>query len=170
MKIALQAINELQRSGLIRLQAIGGAIGATFYLEPISTFDLDIFVIFEDAPLILSLTPIYDFLKSRGHRPEGDAVMIGDWPVQFLPAESPLLREAVEEARESDYEEIPIRVMTPEHLMAIALKTGRAKDFARLASFVESGVADATRFDSILARHQLTSNWILFKSRYLALQ
>ena len=32
--------------------------------------------------------------------------------------------------------------MTAEHLMAIALQTGRAKDQARLIMFVEAGIAD----------------------------
>ncbi len=44
MKLALQVINDLERAGLLRRHAIGGAMGATFYLEPVSTFDLDIFV------------------------------------------------------------------------------------------------------------------------------
>ena len=140
MKLALQVINDLEREGLIRAHAIGGAMGATFYLEPVSTFDLDIFVIFHHQPLILTLTPIYDFLRARGHLPAGDAVVIGNWPVQFLPAETPLLREAVEQARTHDYEGVSTRVMSAEHLMAIALQTGRAKDFARLVAFVEAGV------------------------------
>ena len=99
MRLALQAINDLEREGLIQKAAIGGAMGATFYLEPVSTFDLDIFVIFEGQPLILTLTPIYDFLKARGHLPEGDAVVVGNWPVQLLPAETPLCNLYVGMAR-----------------------------------------------------------------------
>jgi hypothetical protein len=167
MKLALQAINDLEREGLILSAAIGGAMGATFYLEPVSTFDLDIFVVFRHEPLILTLTPIYDFLRARGHRPEGDAVVIGNWPVQFLPAETPLLREAVEQARTVDYEGVPARVMSAEHLMAIAVQTGRAKDHARLVAFVESGVADPARLDDILARHGMKPTWQRFASRYL---
>lgn len=167
MRLALQAINDLEREGLIQKAAIGGAMGATFYLEPVSTFDLDIFVIFEGQPLIVSLTPIYDFLKARGHQPEGDAVVVGNWPVQFLPAETPLLREAVEQARQVDYEGIPARVMSAEHLMAVALATGRAKDHARLVAFVESGVADRARLNDILSRHGLKASWKRFEARYL---
>ena len=51
MKETLSEINELRAAGLIGQYAIGGAMGATFYLEPISTYDLDIFVIFEDLPI-----------------------------------------------------------------------------------------------------------------------
>lgn len=167
MKETLSEINELRKAGLIGQWAIGGAMGATFYLEPISTFDLDIFVIFEGAPLILTLTPIYDFLKARGHAPDGDAMMVHKWPVQFLPAESRLLREAVESAREIDFEGVPARVMTAEHLMAIALETGRGKDFARLLMFVESKVADMERLRELLERHGLGAAWRRFERNYL---
>lgn len=167
MKPALQALNDLERAGLVRHYAIGGAMGATFYLEPVSTFDLDIFVVFHHEGVILTLAPIYDFLRARGYQPQGESVVIGNWPVQFLPAETSLLREAVEQAPALDYEGVPTRVMSAEHLMAIALQTGRAKDYARLVAFVESGVADMARLDDILARHGLREAWQRFKSRYL---
>ena len=167
MKDTLAEINALHAAGLIGRNALGGAMAATFYLEPISTYDLDIFAIFEGAALILTLTPIYDFLKARGPAAEGDAIVVHGWPVQFLPAESALLREAVEQAREIDFEGVPARVMTAEHLMAIALQTGRAKDHARLVAFVESGVADAEALRQIFARHGLTATWEDFARKYL---
>lgn len=94
-------------------------------------------------------------------------MVIGNWPVQFLPAETPLLREAVEQAPAHDYEGVPIRVMSAEHLMAIALQARRAKDHARLVAFVQSRVADPTRLDAVLVRHGLREAWQRFKSRYL---
>lgn len=169
MKDTLAEINELRTAGHIGKWAIGGAMGATFYLEPISTYDLDIFVIFEGAPLILTLTPIYDFLKARGHTADGDAVMVHGWPVQFLPAESALLREAVEQASEIDFEGVPARVMTTEHLMAIALQTGRGKDFARLVTFAEARTANDAKLHDILARHGLEAAWKRFEQNYLNL-
>jgi len=167
MKESLSEVNELQSAGFIGRWAIGGAMGATFYLEPVSTYDLDIFVIFEGAPLILTLTPIYDFLQSRGHKAEGYAMLLHGWPVQFLPAESSLLREAVEQAREVDFEGVSAWVMTPEHLMAIALQTGRGKDYARLLAFVESQAADNQKLHEILKRHGLTAAWEKFRRNFL---
>jgi len=169
MKDTLFEINKLHAAGLIDKWAIGGAMGATFYLEPISTYDLDIFVIFEGSPLILTLTPIYDFLKARGHAAEGDAVMVHGWPVQFLPAESTLLREAVEQAREIDFEGVPARVMTAEHLMTIALQTGRGKDLARALTFMEARAANDAMLHNILARHGLEAVWKRFEQNYLNL-
>lgn len=167
MKETLAEINALRTAGLIGQWAIGGAMGATFYLEPISTYDLDIFAIFEGTPLILTLTPVYDFLKARGHTADGEAMIIHGWPVQFLPAESALLREAVEGAREADFEGVPVRVMTAEHLMAIALQTGRGKDFARLVTFMEAQVADEAKLRELLKRHDLSGAWKRFEQNYL---
>jgi hypothetical protein len=168
MKDTLAEINELRAAGPIGSCAIGGAMGATFYLEPISTYDLDIFVIFEGSPRILTLTPVYDFLKGRGHSADGDAILVHDWPVQFLPAESALLKEAVEQAREIDFEGVAARVMTAEHLMAIALQTGCGKDYARLVTFVEFRVADEAKLQEILERHGLTAAWKRFEQNYLS--
>jgi hypothetical protein len=40
MKPTLQVLNELEGSGVIERYAIGGAMGATFYVEPLLTFDV----------------------------------------------------------------------------------------------------------------------------------
>lgn len=39
----ITTINQMQADGVIERYAIGGAVGATFYLEPIATLDVDIF-------------------------------------------------------------------------------------------------------------------------------
>lgn len=44
IKEAIFVINQMQADGIIGRYAIGGAIGETFYLEPVSTVDLDIFM------------------------------------------------------------------------------------------------------------------------------
>ena len=40
-------LNQMERDGVIKRYAIGGAVGATFYLEPISTLDVDVFIAFK---------------------------------------------------------------------------------------------------------------------------
>lgn len=52
--------------------------------------------------------------------------------------------------------------MTQEHLMAIALKTGREKDFARIGLFLELGTFDPEYLNEILKRHDLLSKWESF--------
>lgn len=78
-------INQMENDGVIERYAVGGAVGATFFLKPVSTLDVDIF-----------------------------------------------------------------------------------KDKARLLQFVESGVLNADRFQSILARHDLNGKWQEFKNSFLS--
>jgi hypothetical protein len=51
----------MQADGVIGHYAIGGAVGATFYLEPTATYDIDIFI---SVPV--SLSPIYQYLIEHG--------------------------------------------------------------------------------------------------------
>ena len=128
----------MQTDGVIGKYAIGGAIGATFYLEPKSTFDLDIFVSFEanSGSQLVSLGSIYEYLGRLGYKPQGEHIVIEKWHVQFLPANDPLYLEALAEAVETQIEGEKTWVMTAEHLMAIALKVGRPKDFDRIRQFI----------------------------------
>ena len=129
----------MQADGVIERYAIGVAVGATFYLEPVATLDVDIFAALKPAPgcLIVSPQPIFDYLKAKGCTMEGEYIIIGGWPVQFLPPGSPLAEEALRESVSKDVDGTPARVFTAEHLAAIALQTGRAKDKARLLQFIE---------------------------------
>jgi hypothetical protein len=49
----------------------------------------------------------------------------------------------------------------------MALKTARAKDFARILQFVEAGVLDADKLDPILKRHGLLEKWEQFGAKFL---
>jgi len=167
MKQTLAIIEQLHISGVIGPYAIGGAVGAAFYLEPVATLDVDVFVIFEPPPLILTLTPIYEACAKLGYRAEGEAIVIEGWPVQFLAADQPLITEAVRTALSRESAGLTTRAMTAEHLMAIALQTGRAKDHARLVMFVEAGIADMDRLRDILTRHSLLERWTKFEHRFL---
>jgi hypothetical protein len=62
LKATLEMINGMQTDGIIGKYAIGGAVGATFYLEPLATADVDIFVMLPTGPgsSLLSLAPIYE--------------------------------------------------------------------------------------------------------------
>jgi hypothetical protein len=168
IKEAIAAINRMQADGVIGRYAIGGAVGATFYLEPVATLDLDVFVAFETKPgELVDLKPIYDYLAQGGGVIEKEHIVLAGWPVQFLPPGNPLVVEALTEAVERDVEGVPIRVFTAEHLAAIALQTGRAKDKARVLQFLEAGVLDAARFQAILTRHGLTDRWRKFERQFL---
>lgn len=158
----------MQADGVIGDYAIGGAVGATFYLEPVATLDIDVFVSLQgggDSPL-LSLTPIYDYLLMRGHKAEKEYIIIAGWPVQFLPPGNALVEEALTHAVETEVGNVRTRVMTAEHLTAIALQTGRAKDFARILQFIESGALEADKLDAIFKRHGLIAKWEQFGDKF----
>jgi hypothetical protein len=169
IKAVIVTINQMQAERVIDGYAIGGAVGATFYLEPVATLDVDVFIAFEPAPgsLIVSPQHIYDHLKAQGGTMQGEYIVIAGWPGQFLPAGTPLVEEALKEAVVRDVEGTPARVFTAEHLAAIALQTGRAKDKARLLEFVETGALDGARFQVILTRHGLGEAWGRFERQFL---
>lgn len=133
MKKTLQVLNALIIEGVISDYAIGGAMGATFYLDPVMTIDLDIFVLSLDKFNLLPLQPIYKALKAKGYLPdeqEKECVNIEGVPVLFLPAYNALLEEACQLAPINDYAGIKSKVISAEHLVAISLQTGRIKDKA----------------------------------------
>jgi len=165
----ISVINQMGADGVVDRYAIGGAVGATFYLEPVSTLDIDIFVAFRSEPgkALASPRPVFDYLTARGGAIQGEYILLHGWPVQFLPPTSPLAEEALAEAVTVDVEGTPVRVFTAEHLAAIALETGRAKDKARLLQFVEAGALEAKRFQAILARHGLVDRWRQFEQTLL---
>ena len=168
MKATLEVINQMRADRVIGNYAIGGAVGATFYLEPVATLDIDVFVSFQKtsgSPLV-SLTPIYDYLTARGFKAEKEYIIIEGWPVQFLPPGNALVEEALEQAVETELEGVPTWVMTAEHLTAIALQTGRAKDHARILQFIESGALKADKLDAILKRHGLVAKWEQFGDKF----
>lgn len=169
IKHVLAEINQMQNDGVIAGYAIGGAVGATFYLEPSATLHIDIFVGFEtrSGSCLITLQPIYDYLTGRGHVARGEHIEIADWPVQFLPPTGSLVEEALSDARPADVDGVPTRVFSAEHLVAIALETGRGKDMARILQFLDAGVLDVDKLEAILARHGLTDRWVSFENKFL---
>jgi hypothetical protein len=155
----LAILNELESAGLVERYAIGGAMAAFFYAEAVVTEDLDAFVLLQTSGGLISLTPIYDFLKQHGATEEREHLWLAGTLVQLIPTFDALTEEAVREAVEKNVGQTKTRVMRVEHLIAIALKTGRAKDFARITLLLEQAEVDVARLQEILVRHQLQNQW-----------
>jgi len=171
MKIleVIDVVNQMVADAVIERYAIGGAVGATFYLEPVSTLDVDIFIQLHATPgsVLLTLDPIFNYLRDRGCMMEGAHILISGWPVQFIPPPSPLAAEALANATEVDVNGLSARVFTPEYLGAIALQTGRAKDKARLLQFIEAHALDRTKFEELVECHQLVDQWREFQRQFV---
>ena len=164
MEATLNVLNELERSGVFTRYAIGGAMGATFYVEPLLTFDLDVFVVLpQTRGGLLTLEPLYNALRERGYEEEDECVSIEGVPVQFLPAYNALLEEALAEAQEKRYETASTRVLRAEHLLAIALQTGRDKDRERVRLLREQAPLDKEYLKLVLARYGLGEKWDQWK-------
>ena len=160
MDKTLQVLNGLVAEGVLSRYAIGGAMGATFYVEPALTFDLDIFVVLPQTVAgLYTLEPLYAALRDRGYSEEAECVNIEGIPVQFLPAHNDLLVAALIEARDVLYEQTPTRVLRAEHLLVIALQTGRDKDRERVRLLREQANLDADYLANLLRRHGLEGKW-----------
>jgi len=164
-KVAL-LLNEMVEQGIVADYAVFGAVAQMRYTEAVVTFDADILVAVAEPDKLDVLSPIYAFCRKRGYLPEGEAIRVGDWPVQFIPAFSKLTREAIRDAETGDLDGIPLRVIRADYLAVIALSVGRGKDFARVLALREADAVTDKEISDLAMRHNLTSEWNLFKERF----
>jgi hypothetical protein len=167
LKESAQLLNEMRASGVITNYALFDAIAQMRYTAPVATLDADFLITVPSPDRLDLLAPVYEFCRQRGLQPEGETIRVGAWPVQFVPAFSPLTMAAMETADVADFEGVPLRVVRADYLAVIALSTGRGKDFARVLALLESG--HVTRGDiALLAdRFGFGSAWTRFETRFL---
>ena len=162
MRDAFAVLNRMRNDGIIEKYAVGGAVAASILMEPMTTADIDIFVVLKAPPgrRLVTLEPIYNYLLEKGGKKEGQYIVYAGWPLQFLPANSSaLVSEALDHALELEADGISVFVFGPEYLAAIALETGRQKDKYRLHALMEFGILDERAFLTILDRHGLVSRY-----------
>jgi hypothetical protein len=161
-----ELLNEMSARGVILNYALFGATAQMRYTEPVATLDADVLVTLPPSVGLDLLRGIYQFCAERGFKPEGEAIRVGAWPVQFVPVFSPLTREAVEQAETADFEGVPFHVVRADHLAVIALSVGRAKDLTRILALLESGTVNRKQIASLAGRHGLAEAWRRFESRF----
>ena len=150
----LRAANGLVAAKLIEDWALGGALAAIYYVEPFTTYDADIFFIPADKGLTAGIPAIYAHLQAQGWEVEREHLLLRGFPVQFLAA-SGLTGEAVREAERVEYEGVPAKIFSAEHVVAIAASVGRPKDKARIEQLLQQADLDKTKLENILQRHKL---------------
>ena len=153
-----RVVNEMRQAGIVENCAVGGAMAMLFYAEPTRTYDLNVFVMLPEvaSSTLVSLDSIYEWARSRGFMLEAEHVIIHGVPVLFLPAFNKLVEDAIGTARELTYEEVPVRVVDPEHLVALAVQAGGSRRRERAWQLLESGEVDRALLKAILARHNLS--------------
>ncbi len=167
MQNTLKILLQLHAEGILGCFAIGGAIAASFYTEAVATEDLDVFAFLQPANSgLLTLTPLYDRLKQLGGVVENEHIVLHGWPVQILPAYNPLIEEAVMAAVEQVFHEVKVPVITAEYLCAIALQTGRAKDYQRVNTLLEAGCVEAEKLEKLVHRYNLGERWEQYVRRF----
>ncbi len=155
----LRAVNDLKATGIIDEYAIAGAMALMFWIEPVPTFDLDVLVMLPPSggPLV-SLEPIYRWAADRGYTEEHEHVVIEGVPVQFLPSFGALADEAIRTAADRQYQEVELRVVRPEYLIALYLlpsaRTEKRRE--RAAALAGSPDIDRDRLDDVMKRFKLT--------------
>lgn len=167
MKELARLLNDMRAEGVIANYALFGAAAQMRYTEPVATLDADVLVAIPSGERLDLLGPIYEFCSRKGYRPEGEAIRVGAWPLQFVPVFSALTVEAVERADEVAFEGVPFRVVRADHLAVIALSVSRPKDFTRILALLESGSVSRGEIASLARRHGLEDAWKRFEARFL---
>jgi DNA-binding Lrp family transcriptional regulator len=144
----IKRLNRLKETGVIKDYAIGGAHAVAYYLEPVKTLDLDIFVFAEsDQDFYIFRT----YIKKAGFRVRGTHVIIDDTPVHFLPGSlHPFINEAVRRAKRIRVRSIPTKVLTAEYLIVSLLMAFRLKDKMVIPDLLD--LADMERLRAIIER------------------
>lgn len=140
------------RAGALSDYAIGGAIGAVFYIEPFATQDVDVFVMMQtESSGLVATIPGWSYLRIRGEAPVSNA----------------LEEEAYLNATTLDFEGEPVRVVLAEHLVALMLRVGRLKDLSRVLMFLSQEAVDQDILLDIIRRHGLEKQWADFQTHNL---
>lgn len=165
----MHCLNALKARGLIGAHAVGGAMAFIYWAEPFETRDVDIFAeLPTTASGLLHLAPVWEYLVAQGGAPEGQFIRLGRLLLDFVPPNDALDDEAIAEAVEVRVGEETTRVFTPEHAVAIALRTWRGKDREHIDRLIRTGrrPLDHTRLQAILQRYGLVQRWRRFKEMY----
>jgi hypothetical protein len=152
----------MKQEGVLVDYAVGGAMALIFWTEPVPTFDLDVFVFLGgETTMLVSLDPIYRWAEANGYVADAEHIVIEGIPVQFIPTHNPLADEAVMEAATLEYQGVSVRVVRPEHLIALYLEPSArtAKRLERAAALRDEPALDAERLRDIVQRYNLKLPW-----------
>jgi len=156
----LELINQLEREGIIEKATIGGSVAIMYYAQPVITDDLDMFCYIPNQSILVDLGPIYRRLEELGCKARDLYINIRGVDVQFLvPANQPLVEEALENAVSIIIENVDARIFAYEYALAVKAEAGRAKDWAHIAAALEATTPDTQNLEAILAKYGLLEKW-----------
>jgi hypothetical protein len=167
IKKTLDLINRMEQEGVFARYAITGEVAISNYIESAAPSRLDLFISAQKAG---PGSPLAHYLRGRGYTEwEEESVVIEGSPVRFRPVAMALEAEALAEAEEISlgvaHGAATTRVVRAEHLIALDLTAGGARECARIAQFVAEGALDPLRLRGVLIRHRLGLAWRLLCQR-----
>jgi hypothetical protein len=166
MREVARLLNDMTRDGMIKAYAVFGAMAQMRYTEAVATLDADILVSLDEQDPLALLAPVYRYCRERGYKPEGEAIRVGDWPVQFIPVYDELTADALRDAETADLDGEALRVIRADYLALIALKTGRIKDHLRIHALVEAGAVTLPGLEKMSLKYGLQSACQDFRRRF----
>ncbi len=140
-----------------------------YWAEPFETKDIDVFAMLPTtAAGLLHVAPVWEYLVAHGGVPEGQFIRVGRLLIDFVPACDALDEEAIAEAVSVRIGAETTRVFTPEHAVAIALRTWRGKDREHIDRLIRTSrrPVDMACLDGILQRYGLVERWRRFREMY----
>ncbi len=167
MKDAAALLNRMRQAGVILDYAVFGAIAQMRYTEAVATVDVDVLVAVPEPDRLDLLGPIYQFYRESGYEPDGEAVRVGAWPVQFVPVFNAITEHALANAEAADFEGAELRVVSAAYLAVIALSVGRAKGIARVVALLESGAVSRNEVAEVAEREGIADRWHWFAARFV---
>jgi len=148
---------QIREDGVVTEYAIGGATAVLFYAEPTRTYHIDVFALLPSVgeSLLASLAPVYSWAEAQGFTVDAEHVLVHGVPVQILRAYKALVIDAIHAARVHAYQGIPVCVVDPEHLIALALQAGGARRRERAWLLLQTGIVDRPRLRALLDAHSI---------------
>ena len=136
----------MKRRRVIPDYVLIGAIGATAYMEPVATEDLDIIV---DAETDEEFMRVFRNVGGCAEGQQGMHHMLGGIPVQIFPSGTkPLYRDTLERARSIRLGNLRVKVASTEHLIVLGVEAFRQKDQRRIQHLLQA--ADRTKLKALL--------------------
>lgn len=156
----LELINQLESEGIIQKPTIGGSVAIVYYAQPVKTDGLDMFCHIPNQGFVIELRPIYKRLEGLGCKVKDLYINIKGVDVQFLvPANQPLVEEALENAVPVTIDKVKTHIFEYEYALAVKAEAGRPKDWAHIATALESAEPNKEKLDAILTKYGLLEKW-----------
>lgn len=144
----IKILNELKRKRKLKDYAIFGAIGASYYMEPIYTKDIDVLVL---ADTDEDYVRVWRELSKYAKKTKDFGFVIEQTEVQILPTSiHPMFKSALENAKSVRTGGITTKVVDREHLILMFLRANRQKD--RFKASILLPQADLPYLEQLLRR------------------